>query len=356
MFGKSLTCGKQVVLFGILVFMYLNISIPLFTLEKKEYNIFIVLDTIDMWSIGIREGFKKSLDESLSESGASAVYTEFNTEVDPAKVSLIITAIKQGQPDLIICATYPDGFADTNITLKLTDQKYSFISSNPIPIQTGIIKNMEKPGGNVTGIGVFLQQNSMIKLGKMINPKTKKILFVSWSAMPDVNAWYEIELKKACIQEGVELASFKIVKNIEEEFALLSEWDKKGPEYMALIGISAFVRRDGSPLDANALEPVFIREKLKHLNVLSYDDTMIKLGYVAGTCVFWNDIGAQMAEKGVRILDGTKPGDLSWDYPRKYNIVLNLKAAKDKGLVFPQSLIEAAYRVYTDYNGNFLGK
>jgi putative ABC transport system substrate-binding protein len=72
--------------------------------------------------------------------------------------------------------------------------------------------------------------------------------------------------------------------------------------------------------------------------------------------VIWTDIGDQAADKAMQILQGTAPGDLPWEYPRKYNLVFNLQAAKDRGITIPPALISSAYRVYTDYKGNFVGQ
>jgi putative ABC transport system substrate-binding protein len=77
---------------------------------------------------------------------------------------------------------------------------------------------------------------------------------------------------------------------------------------------------------------------------------------LGGACVIWGDIGAQAAEKGLKLIDGADPGSISWDYPRKYNIILNLAAAKRLGITLPQSLVNAAYRVYTDFDGHYVGQ
>ena len=105
----------------------------------------------------------------------------------------------------------------------------------------------------------------------------------------------------------------------------------------------------------NSLEPEYSRENV-FIPLISYDEVTVGRGELAGTCVIWYDIGAQLAEKGILILGGTPPGDIPWDYPRKYNILLNLQNAKDLGIVIPQEIINAAYRVYTDYEGNFIGQ
>jgi putative ABC transport system substrate-binding protein len=47
-----------------------------------------------------------------------------------------------------------------------------------------------------------------------------------------------------------------------------------------------------------------------------------------------------------RILKGTKPGTLPIEQPTNYGLFVNLKAAKELGLVVPSSIIAQAERVY----------
>ena len=46
---------------------------------------------------------------------------------------------------------------------------------------------------------------------------------------------------------------------------------------------------------------------------------------------------------------------MSWDYPRKYNLLFNKKRSDFLGLTIPENLLSASYRVYTDYEGNYAG-
>jgi len=325
-----------------------------FALDKKEYRILIAFDTVLPFSEGIIDGFRTTMDARLALSGAKAAYRVFDTKLDPATIPGIMDAINTTKPDLICTVNYPTVFADNMITKKLAGTNYRIVSSNPIPVQSGVIPDWQKPGGNVTGVGVFLKFNPQIKLMKMINPKVKKLAFVSWDAVGPLNEWFELEVRRACVEEGIEFVEFRRVRNIEDEVAFYEEYDKKNRDYFVMNGISAWVHKDGSPSDSGRIFSETIKN-MKKLQIIVYDENAVKLGSTGGACVVWYDIGAQLAEKGVRILDGTAPGDLPWEYPRKYNIMLNQKAAKDRGLVFPQSLIGAAYRVYTDYEGNFLG-
>jgi putative ABC transport system substrate-binding protein len=324
-------------------------------LAKQNYKIFIIMDTTDVWSTGIRDGFKKTMDKLLLEKGARAEYEVFDTEVNPEKTPPIIKAIEEKPPDLLCMINYPDAFADEQITKKFTSSNYKFVSENCIPTESGTIKSWEKPGGNVTGVGVFLQQNSPIRLMKKINPKVKKLAFFSWSAMEKTNEWFEKEITRACTEEGIDLVEFRRGPHVEAEFEFLSEYGKKGSEYFIMIGISAFVHEDGSFADITKIEGEYIRKNVS-IPVMTYDEVSIKIGYLAGTCVIWYDIGIQLAEKGILILGGKNPGDIPWDYPRKYNIILNFQSAKDLRIEIPQEIVNAAYRIYTDYNGKYIGQ
>jgi putative ABC transport system substrate-binding protein len=322
----------------------------------KSYKIFVILDTVDEWSAGVRDGFIATMNKKLAAKGIKAEYTSFNTQINTSYLPEILKAIEDGNPDLICTINYPSAFADNNIAKRFKDPIYRFVSMNPIPVETGLIQSWEKPGGNITGVSVFLQQNSALRLMKKIDPRVRKMVFVSWDAMTEVNAWYERELRRACREERIELVDFIRVSCIEDEYEIFKKYDSMGPEYFAMEGITAFVHRDGTPANANIEMPEFIRKNIKRLQFVTFDETSIKTCVIGGVCVIWYDIGAQLAEKGAMILDGKNPGDMPWDYPRKYNILLNIKKAKDSGIRIPLDLINAAYRVYTDYNGSFAGK
>ena len=347
--------GHQFLAFLVLILGGL-VTGNVFALDKKEYRVFVVSDTIDIWSTDIQNGFKANLDQQLAAQGAKATYTVFDTKVDPARTPEILKAIQEGQPDLLLMCNYPNGFADTQITAKLTGPEYKFVSLDPIPVETGLIKSWAHPGGNVTGVGVFIQFSSTIKLALKLNPRLKKVAFVTWNAMGVVNDWFESEMRQAARETGVQLVEFRRVANIEEEWAFYQDYVPKAADTFVMGGITAFVHKDGSPIDGVKDWATPIQNTMGKLLFVGYDDSTVARGLPAATAVIWTDIGAQAADKAMKILGGTSPGEIPWEYPRKYNLIFNLQAAKDRGVTIPSALISSAYRVYTDYKGNFAGQ
>lgn len=320
----------------------------------KVYKVFFVADAVHPKTQEMFDGFKATMDSYMQTIGSKAEYTTFDTQSNPANAPAIIKAIEEGKPDLICNYNRGAAFSDNMIAKKLTDPRYRFVSVSATPVEMGIIQSLQRPGGNITGVGVFLQFNSIMRFMKASNPKIRKVAVVSWQAAALLNAWFEKEVRQACLEEGIEFVELRQVASIEDEFAFYREYEAKGQEYFVLPAVTAQVDRTGKPIDAPALFKNFATTQISSLQMAAYDEGAIALGAYGGPCIIWSDIGAQLAEKGIQILKGTKPGDIPWDYPRRFNLVLNLKTAQEKNIPVPQEIISACYRVYTDYDGNFI--
>lgn len=331
------------------------VVLPVLGLDKKEYQVYIVLDTQFDKFLEVQEGFKASLDKQLAATGSKAVYTYLDTKLDPAQAATVVQAIKDGKPDLICMVNWPSAFADINVALKLPDPQYRIVSENCIPTQSGVAKTWKNPGGNITGVGVFVQYDSMIKAAKKVRPNLKEALFYTWDIMTALNAYFEPEITAACQREGIKLVEFKKVASSDETLEWLARMDREHPDAIVMAGIYPRVRSDGSTADL-AAEKDFFQQKIKHLLRLTYDETTIRVGAPVGTCVVWYDLGAQLADQGFKVLSGAKPGDLPWEYPRKFNLMFNLAMAKAINLQIPNELLSAAYRVYTDFDGHYAGQ
>jgi putative tryptophan/tyrosine transport system substrate-binding protein len=326
-------------------------------LAKKEYRVYIVIDTMRDKFVELKDGFTASLDRLLAAEGAKASYSLFDTKADKATAAGIVKAIRDGSPDLVAVINNSAVFADANVTLKLPESKYKFVSENCMPEQSGVAKSWVRPGGNVTGVGVFMPFAPLIKLAQRIRPSYDKVVSWTWAATKPVNAYLEPELARACKETGVELIGIERMSSIEEETEFCLDAQKYGPDCIAIPLISAWVHRDGTPLVS--LDKVFewYRKNITSLSLISWDESSVSAGFAyAGTCIIWGDLGAQMAEKSLAVLRGANPGDLGWDYPRKYNVMVNLAAARQNGVEIPPQLLDAAYRVFTDFDGNYIGK
>jgi putative tryptophan/tyrosine transport system substrate-binding protein len=326
-------------------------------IEGRELRIFIVIDTLTPKMAELKAGLVEQMDAALSEKKSSAEYETLETRLDATAAAAIKDRVEKEKPDLVFCINNPSGFADAHISSKLKEPEYRFVSENAVPVQTGVIESWNKPGGNISGVGVFVQLNSSLKLLKKVKPSVKKIYSYSWDKMIPVNAWWEEELKKACAEEGFELSRFTLLKSYQAELAYADANAAPRDDRAFLVCISPYVNDDGTLVDLNKAAAVYADYLQNRFNnvFIAYEDSLVRAGALMGACVIWKDLGAQMADLGVRVLDGEDPGSIPWQYPRKFNIVINKKTADRLGIKLPQEIIDAAYRIYTDYQGNFMG-
>jgi putative tryptophan/tyrosine transport system substrate-binding protein len=78
---------------------------------------------------------------------------------------------------------------------------------------------------------------------------------------------------------------------------------------------------------------------------ISIDPLYAELGGLISYGTDFAELFRQAAEYIDRVLKGTKPGDLPIQQPTKYELVINLKTAKELGLIIPESVLSLADRV-----------
>ncbi len=76
----------------------------------------------------------------------------------------------------------------------------------------------------------------------------------------------------------------------------------------------------------------------------------VEAGYLASAGIDIKETGQRLADKIVKVLAGSKPGDLPIENPGKYAITLNLDRAKKLNLEIPVDILEAADIIYAKKN------
>ena len=204
------------------------------------------------------------------------------------------------------------------------------------PVALGLVDSLARPGGNITGVTNIASEltGKRLEILKETIPKLSRVA-VLWSpqAPSSANPWKESQL--AAKELGLQLHSME-VNSADKYESAFKEAIKAGSAALAVTL---------SPL-ANANQ-----KRIADLAAKNQLPAIYPRGdYVASGGLM--SYGADQAEAYKRvavfvdkILKGAKPADLPVEQPRKFEFIINLKAAKQIGLTIPPNVLVRADRV-----------
>jgi putative ABC transport system substrate-binding protein len=204
------------------------------------------------------------------------------------------------------------------------------------PVASGIVERVNRPGGNITGFGVFESTlgGKWLELLSEIAPGLKRVAFM-FNPDTAIASAYMPSLETAAQSLKVEPIIAHIHSDAEIETAIIALGSEPGGGLVVVPdGVIAthqariILAAARSNVPAVFWSPTFAREG----GLLSYGPDVIDNYRRAATYVD-------------RILRGAKPGDLPVQFPTKFEMVVNLKTAKALGLTVPQSILLTADEV-----------
>ena len=212
----------------------------------------------------------------------------------------------------------------------------SYSLPRAIPLQMASSQSLARPGGNVTGTTSIASvlTGKRLELLKETIPALSRVA-VLWNPLDpgSQQQWTESEL--AARQLGLQLHSMKISSADKLEAAFKDAIKA----HSAALAVMA-----GSVASAN---PKLTTElALKHrLPMISDRTDYVISGGLMSYGPNRSDSYRRAALMVDRILKGAKPADLPVEQPTKFELVINLKTAKQIGLTIPPNVLARADRV-----------
>ena len=204
------------------------------------------------------------------------------------------------------------------------------------PVKQGLTKSFARPGGNATGITLLTRTLEAKRLGLLreIVPRTQKIGFLLNPAFPGVESQVrDVQGAASAVHLQVELLRASTDHEIAAAFETVVR------QRLAALAVAADpffdTRRD-------ALVALAARHKVPtiyHFREFAEAGGLVSYGIDAPEV--YRQVGLYVG----RVLRGAKPGDLPVMQPTKFELVINLKAAKALGLTIPQTLLLGADKV-----------
>jgi putative ABC transport system substrate-binding protein len=197
----------------------------------------------------------------------------------------------------------------------------------------GLVTNLAHPGGNITGLSFFAPEviAKSLEFLKQAVPGATRVAFVGGSAFPpELLAYRRLQAIAPGMGVRIELADISAATGAKPMFASLAA---NLPDAL-VVSQAAFGVHAERVLELARHRPAAFgsREGAEHGGLLAYGPNRRELFQRAASYVD-------------KILKGAKPGDLPIEQPTRFELIVNLKAAKALGITIPQSLLLRADEV-----------
>ena len=242
------------------------------------------------------------------------------------RLPALAAELVQLKVDVIVAATSPSVLAARHATP--TIPIVMPVSSDPVG--EGLVASLAHPGGNVTGLSMMAPElgEKRLQLLRETFPEASRAVAVLWNpAYVGMRARFE-EAKVAAPKLGLTARSVEVRDTRELEVAF-EAIVREHPE--------ALVLSDPFTTSQRARIVEFAAEH--RLPAIYESSDFVDVGGLMSFGPNISDLYRRAAAYVDKILKGAKPGDLPIEQPTKFELVLNMKAAKALGISFPASIL-----------------
>ena len=279
------------------------------------------------------EAFRQGLRELGYVEGKTVVLELRYGEARAERLSELARELAGLKMDVIVTST------DVAIAaVKRETQTIPIVMANSTdPVGTGFVASLAHPGGNITGLSSISPELSgkRLELLREVVPGLSRVAFL-WN--PDVrgNLLDYNETEGAAGSLRLQLQSVEVVRaeDLDRAFSAVTK-DRAQALIMPAANPVGFTARGqiASFAQKNRVPSIYAqREYVDAGGLMSYGPNTPDMFRRAATYVD-------------KILKGTKPADLPVERPRKFELVINLKTAKQIGLTIPPNVLARADKV-----------
>jgi putative tryptophan/tyrosine transport system substrate-binding protein len=277
------------------------------------------------------EAFKQGLRERGYTEGKNILLEYRYAEGKEDRLPELAAELVQLKVDVIVVTADVSAQAAHQVTKTIP-----IVMTTGDPVSWGLAENLARPGGNVTGLTVLLADLSGKRLEILRDsfPKMTRVAAL-WSPREKVSTGVFEETKAAAQGFSLQLQSYEVqsIQDIEKAF---DEMAKARPNALVVL-LSPLMTLNSKRIVELALK--------QHLPGVYPTRQFAEEGGLMAYGPLIGDLYRRAATYVDKILKGAKPADLPVEQPTKFELVINLKTAKQLGLTIPQSVLYQADKV-----------
>jgi putative ABC transport system substrate-binding protein len=278
------------------------------------------------------EGFRQGLRELGYVEGKDILIEWRTSEGKLERRPAIAAELVRLRVDVIVSA----GPTVTRALREVTTTIPIVMAQDTDPVGNGFVASLAKPGGNITGLSNQASEMSGKKLGLMkeIVPRLSRVAIIGNSTIPgDALALRETVLAAGAYQVYLSYLDVQDVKDIEP---MIRTAAKGRADALLVLGNPVF----------NLQRQQVIDLVVKHRLPATYSQPeYVEAGGLMTYGTNYPELFRRAATYVDKILKGARPADLPVEQPKKFEFIVNLKAAKQIGLTIPPNVLARADRV-----------
>ncbi|EJT03530.1 ABC transporter substrate-binding protein [Rhizobium sp. CCGE 510] len=276
-----------------------------------------------------RKGILDALTAAGYKEGENLKFVFESAQGNPATAAQIARQFAGDEPNVIVPISTPSAQAVVSSTRDIP-VVFTAVSD---PLGAQLVKNLDKPGGNVTGLSDMSPVAEHIALIKEILPDVKTIGYLYNSG--EANS---VSLL-AVLKSEAEKAGLKVVESAATKSAEVQGGAR------ALVGRADVIYIPTDNTIISALEGAVAVAEESKLPLFTADTDSVSRGSIAALGFNYYDVGKQTGEIVVRVLKGENPGDIAVKTAAGSDLVVNKAAAAKMGVTLPQSVLSRATKV-----------
>jgi ABC-type uncharacterized transport system substrate-binding protein len=292
-----------------------------------------LLSTFSQSSIASRvEGFQQGLRELGYVEGKNIVLEWRSAEGNNDRMRALAAELVGLKVDVILSP----GPSVTRVFKEATSTIPIVMAQDTDPVGSGFVASLARPGGNITGLSTLAPEmgGKQLDLLKEIVPKLSRVAVIGNSTVPgDAQAIRETVLAAGAYEIYLRYLDVPDPKDLETTFRIAAKGHADG---LLVLGNPNLNLRRKQVVDLavkHKLPATYTRPEYIDAGGLMYYGTS------------YPDLFRRAAYYVDKILKGAKPADLPVEQPTKFELVVNLKAAKQIGLTIPPKVLARADRV-----------
>jgi putative ABC transport system substrate-binding protein len=234
--------------------------------------------------------------------------------------------------DLIVTAASPP----TRAARELTSTIPIVMAFDDDPVGSGFVASLARPGGNVTGLSSLALEigGKQLELLKEIIPRLSRVAILGTSTVPHyANVVKEIDVTAKALDVKVQDLDVLNASGLENAFGAASK---------ALAGAVLVI---GSPILNSHRQQIVVLAAKSRLPAIYSRPEYVQDGGLLYYGTSFPDLFRRAATYVDKILKGAKPAELPIEQPTKFDFVVNLKTAKQIGLIIPPNVLARADKV-----------